>query len=377
MKTKIGFLFLILLWSSCAKNIDVNGRVINNDTPTIEVVFVLDATGSMTSLIEGAKRKIWSIANQIIIGDPMPNVRIGLVAYRDRGDEYIVKAYNLSEDIDKIYSNLIGITAAGGGDFPEDVNKALEYAVDSMNWSEDNNVLRLVFLVGDAPPHMDYNDERDYIEICKNAISQDIIINTVRCGSDNSTEEVWKEIAHLAEGNYTSIDYSTTQSVETPFDEELSKLSKELYGTVLYYGTEGEREMAAGYMHVAEMAVDEEITTAADRATFASTKASSGGSISETDLLGGIIEGRIELKDISNDLLPAQLVDLSTEEREQYIDSLKNEREEIVKQMTELSKLREQYLKDNTGDVTDAFDVFVIETLKDQADKIGIDYGEE
>jgi len=200
MKVKLGFLILILLWSACGKVVDGNNRA-RTDTPTIEVVFVLDATGSMSSLIEGAKRKIWSIANQIIIGDPMPDVKIGLVAYRDRGDEYIVKSFNLSEDIDEVYSNLIGITAGGGGDFPEDVNKALEYAVDSMNWSEDDNVLRLVFLVGDAPPHMDYNDERDYVEICKNAISQDIIINTVRCGSDNSTEEVWKEICEIVDKN--------------------------------------------------------------------------------------------------------------------------------------------------------------------------------
>jgi hypothetical protein len=32
------------------------------DKPVIEVVFVLDTTGSMGPLIEGAKRKIWSIA---------------------------------------------------------------------------------------------------------------------------------------------------------------------------------------------------------------------------------------------------------------------------------------------------------------------------
>ena len=34
--------------------------------PHIEVCFVLDTTGSMGGLIEGAKQKIWSIANEMI-----------------------------------------------------------------------------------------------------------------------------------------------------------------------------------------------------------------------------------------------------------------------------------------------------------------------
>ena len=55
--------------------------------PQIEVTFVLDTTGSMSNLIEGAKRKIWSIANQMASGQPTPEIRMGLVAYRDRGDE--------------------------------------------------------------------------------------------------------------------------------------------------------------------------------------------------------------------------------------------------------------------------------------------------
>src|SRR5215831_756131 len=59
--------------------------------PRIEVCFVLDTTGSMGGLIEGAKQKIWSIANEMVSAKPTPELRLGLVAFRDRGDEYVVK----------------------------------------------------------------------------------------------------------------------------------------------------------------------------------------------------------------------------------------------------------------------------------------------
>src|SRR5713226_1334358 len=64
--------------------------------PVVEVAFVLDTTGSMRPLIEGAKRKIWSIATAIADTNPNAEIRMGLVAYRDIGDEYVTKVFNLT-----------------------------------------------------------------------------------------------------------------------------------------------------------------------------------------------------------------------------------------------------------------------------------------
>src|SRR5262249_30526693 len=118
--------------------------------PKVEVVFCLDTTGSMGGLIEGAKQKIWAISNQIASGQPTPDLKIGLVAYRDRGDEYITKVFDLTDDLDQIHTQLRGIRAAGGGDEPESVNQALHDAVHKIKWSTDKETLRILFLVGDA-----------------------------------------------------------------------------------------------------------------------------------------------------------------------------------------------------------------------------------
>jgi hypothetical protein len=94
----------------------------------------------MGGLIEGAKLKIWSIANQMVSAKPAPQLKIALIGYRDRGDEYIVRRYDLSEDIDAVYANLQKFQAGGGGDTPESVNQALDEAVHKISWSPVRNV---------------------------------------------------------------------------------------------------------------------------------------------------------------------------------------------------------------------------------------------
>ena len=93
--------------------------------PIVDVVFVLDTTGSMGPLIEGAKRKIWSIATTLIDCSPDAEIRMGLVAYRDIGDEYVTKRFDLTTDIQGLYADLLRLRASGGGDWPESVNEAL------------------------------------------------------------------------------------------------------------------------------------------------------------------------------------------------------------------------------------------------------------
>src|SRR5438132_14334808 len=120
MKKTVTFLTLAMAigWSQI-----VNAKTKTSEAkPRIEVCFVLDTTGSMTGLIEGAKQKIWSIANEMVSAKPTPEIRLGLVAYRDRGDEYVTKVFDLTNAIDATYAQLQSFRAAGGGDTPESVN---------------------------------------------------------------------------------------------------------------------------------------------------------------------------------------------------------------------------------------------------------------
>src|ERR1700704_3390577 len=90
-----GVLFLTFLLA----RVSTLAGAIATGKPVVEVAFVLDTTGSMGPLIEGAKRKIWSIATAIVDANPGAEIRMGLVAYRDIGDEYVTKTFNLTTDI--------------------------------------------------------------------------------------------------------------------------------------------------------------------------------------------------------------------------------------------------------------------------------------
>ena len=159
--------------------------------PRIEVVFVLDTTGSMGGLIQAAKENIWSIASSMASAQPTPELAIGLVAFRDRGDAYVTRIVDLSTDLDSVYAQLMDFQAAGGGDHPEAVHQALAEAVQRIGWSRQGQAYRTVFLVGDAPPQQ-YAGEPDLARIVEQAAARGIVINTIQAGSDDLTRRSWR-----------------------------------------------------------------------------------------------------------------------------------------------------------------------------------------
>jgi Mg-chelatase subunit ChlD len=207
----------------------VTGTQTNAARRAIEVVFVLDTTGSMSGLIAAAKEKIWSIASTMAQADQAPIIRMGLVAYRDRGDAYVTRVVDLSSDLDTMYATLMDFAAEEGGDTPESVNEALGDAIDRISWSQGSSTYKVVFLVGDAPPHMDYSQDRQYPEILAAATERGIVVNTIQCGGMPETTQTWTEIARLGHGRYFQVEQAGSAfAIATPFDAELARLSAEL-----------------------------------------------------------------------------------------------------------------------------------------------------
>ncbi len=347
--------------------------------PRIEVVFVLDTTGSMSGLIEGAKQKIWSIANKILLGKPSPDLRIGLVGYRDVGDEYVTKVFDLTDNIDGVFKNLMSFQANGGGDGPEHVNKAISDSVTAMTWSKDKKTVKIIFLVGDAPPHVDYDDGFDYKKSVQDAVVQDIVLNTIRCGNDPDTEKYWQEIARRGEGTYTSIDQGGGMtSIATPMDDELAKLGRELGDTAVAYGAE--REERLGELKESEAAAESLAPgTAADRAAFGGRRSKSLG---DWDLLDAVSAGKVKLNDVKDEELPDNMKKMTPEERQKYLIEMSAKREEVKKKIAEASAKRDAFLKEKMKELAgkgDSFDSVVMQAIYDLAKKKGIEYtqGEE
>ncbi len=383
MKTLSALILTAMLTSggfatAAEKSADKNAPAAKADTkakPRIEVCFVLDTTGSMSGLIEGAKQKIWSIANEMVSAKPTPELRFGLVGYRDRGDEYVTRRFDLTNDIDAVYANLQGFRAGGGGDMPESVNQAMHEAVTKMSWSTSREVLKIIFLVGDCPPHMDYADDVKYPEVCQQAAKRDLIINTVQCGGQAQTTPVWQEIAKLAEGSYAAIAQSGGMvAMTTPMDAELATLNRKLGVTLVAYGGATARRSVMAKQIAAEAAP---ASVAADRLYFNNR---AGVAVQgEGELLDSLNNGKLKLTEVKKDQLPADWQKLSESELNAAVEKKQKERADLQAQIAKLGKEREEYLAKERERLTatskaDSFDAKVAETIRAQAARKGIEY---
>jgi Mg-chelatase subunit ChlD len=348
----------------------------NAPPPRIEVVFVLDTTGSMSGLIEGAKRKIWSIANQMAAAQPTPEIRMGLVAYRDRGDDYVTSRHDLSADIDAFYASLQQFQAGGGGDGPESVNQALHEAVQHMSWTPGQEVYKVVFLVGDAPPHMDYQDDVPYTRSVSLARRHGIVVNTVQCGEWQDTTGVWQEIASAGAGRFVAIRQDGGMlALATPHDDELARLNRALADTAVAYGAPAERAEIEEKLAAATAAP---APAAAARLGFLSKQ---GGKLNSgrADLVDAVKDEGVDVKALPEDVLPEPMRAMAPAQREAYVSKKMDERAAIQKQIAEVSRQRDAYVADAEKRLAaegkgDGFDQQVMGAIREQAASKGIVY---
>ncbi|WP_315836118.1 vWA domain-containing protein [Bradyrhizobium prioriisuperbiae] len=341
--------------------------------PTVDVAFVLDTTGSMSGLIEGAKRKIWSIATAIVDANPDATVRMGLVAYRDIGDDYVTKSYALTTDIQDLYANLLELKARGGGDWPESVNEALDIAVNKMAWTEGADTTRVVFLVGDAPPHMDYQQDKKYPETLQVARQKDILVNAVLAGDARDTERVWRDIAQRGNGRFIPIpqDGGELVVIETPYDDEIIILQKEINGTVIPYGPKAlQNRVELKKRQLSEVAAAAP-SSASDMASYINkrSKVSSEAVTGDGDLVSDIANGRQKLSSVKDDELPDALRTLAPEQRAAAVEKNTAQRKQLNEKLAALVMKRDKYVaeqKSKTPAKASSFDRVVEDTLKAQ-----------
>jgi hypothetical protein len=289
--------------------------IIANQHPQIEVVFVLDTTGSIGGLIAAAKEKIWSIASTMASAQTVPEIKMGLVAYRDRGDAYVTQAIALSTDLDSMYAKLMDFQADGGSDGPESVNQALHDAVHNMTWSQNPNTYKVIFLVGDAPP---------------------------------------------------------------PYDKKLAELSSKLDKTRFFYGNDEERARQAGKMAATDKLHKESSTEAQARlATFNASASGKANLLGENELVAAVAGGRVKLSSLPKKSLPESLQVMSPAAQEEFVGKTKKERGELESEIKQLAEQRNDYLQKKVvaeGGKKDSLDTKLYGAIRNQAKEKGLVY---
>ncbi len=328
-------------------------------THPVDIVFAVDTTGSMGGLLDGAKRTVWSIANQVRNIDPSADLRVGLVAYRDLGDDYVTKDFALTDDLDAMYAELSSYQAAGGGDVPENVDAALYDAVHKMKWR--SGAKKMIFLVGDAPP-ASRGEVPTFDITARDAARYQIKINTIRCGQDGETAQAWQQIAMLGSGEFSTIQQDGgVQQIATPYDERMAQLAAEIDSTTVVYGDDLARHRYAAKLAAAEAAP---AAAKADRGVYFAKKGTVSAKPAE-DVVGGIASGAVTVDRLDDGKLPANLRGKSKAELEADLKARAQKRVEAQQEMAKLAKQRDEYLEKNAKD-KGGFDTVVKHTLEMQ-----------
>ena len=177
----------------------------------LDIVFILDTTGSMGEEIERLRTTIEIINMNLVALSSSPRVRFGMVLYRDWGndEEYITQVIPLTGDIDHFRAELEKVYADGGGDYPEDLQSALEDTIKKIVWAEQG--IRLGFIITDAPPHLDYGQTYTYVNAVHDAREKGIKIFSVGAGGlDVTGEYVLRQISQYTYAKYIFLTYGET-----------------------------------------------------------------------------------------------------------------------------------------------------------------------
>lgn len=120
---------------------------VESEAVPLDIVFVLDTTGSMGDELDRLKATLDTIHFQVTHLKPRPKVRFGLVLYRDIEDEYRTRVVPLTADIPGFVRKLSRVEAGGGGDAQEDVQAGLQAMLHELDWRSKGVRLALLSLI--------------------------------------------------------------------------------------------------------------------------------------------------------------------------------------------------------------------------------------
>jgi len=340
----------------------------------IDLVLCLDVSNSMDGLIASAKARLWDIVNELAKARPTPNLRVAVYSYGHTGYDaakgWVRQDLPFTTDLDKVNEKLFGLTTRGGTEYVARVTKA---ALEELSWSPEPGTLKIIFVCGNEAA--DQDREYSLKAVAEQACRKGVIINTIYCGrAGDAIAAGWKHFADLAEGRYANIDQNRgAVAVATPFDKRLVELGDKVNKTYVWYGKEGEAR------RLNQVAQDRNAEQAGLATAAGRVQAKGGGFYKQTD--ADLVdraknEKDFDLKKLPEAELPEEMKKMTPEQREKYLKEKIAEREAIQKEIQELSKQRDEYIKEqqrkNPTAAEKAFDEALRSMLREQAAKQGL-----
>lgn len=175
----------------------------------IELMFVVDVTGSMGDELSYLNNEIADVVNRVVAANPGVQIRLALLFYRDHTDQEVFSYFDFTDVTNKsgleaVQTTIRAQRATGGGDTPEAVEDALKMAVEKQ-WSSGATT-KLLFQILDAPPHSKEGNRKVYYEAVQKAAEQGIRFCPVICsGADLLTEYLMRQAALSTGGTFVFV----------------------------------------------------------------------------------------------------------------------------------------------------------------------------
>ena len=344
------------------------------DAPVIEFAICLDTSGSMNNLIDEARIHLWGIVDDLSRLEPTPQVRVALLSYgssqnpRDSG--WIRINRPLTEDLDAVSQTLFDLKTGGSEEY---VERVIRVALNQLAWSEDDDAIRMIFVMGNE--EADQDQAIDAVDLASDANRLEIAVHPIfvggRAGKNYETwrllgEELGVQVATLRPGK-------VPEGPATPVDNELAALGQQMSTTYVPFGedaADSAENQALQDKNVASLGV----SVAASRAITKAGPLYQG----DWDLVDAVDSGRVILEDVPEEQLPANMRAMTLVERDDYIFQLAEQRQVLKDRIRKLGFQRDEYFdaKRQAGIKSPGDDLrsLIRRTVQEQAKAQGIDF---
>lgn len=242
LKTLLSTLFSLVLCALVVADVGAEENPDPTYNSSIDIVFVIDISGSTGGILSSVRGKFWEIQNEISRLQPVPNYRVGIVCMGrpsfKKENNYVRILSDLTEDVDAAaypFFQIKDVTAPGN----YFMGHALDVAINDMSWSEDPNAIKMVFLVGNGQP----SAGPGYKKPIRDAKEKGIVVHSLyfMTYSNQREQSEWKTLADYTGGDFFAIGLKEPAIViEKPYDGSMLREANHMVNTTyMYYGHEG------------------------------------------------------------------------------------------------------------------------------------------
>ena len=336
----------------------------------IDLVLCLDVSNSMDGLIESAKASLWDTARMLSQAEPKPRLRVALMSYGSGSytpeSGWVRVDTDFTTDLDLVYDRLFALKTNGGTEY---VTRVVREGVQQLKWSDEKGALRLLFVAGNEPADQDTTYRAE--DVLPGARDRGIFVNTIYCGPATQPESNgWRSVALAGNGDFTTIDPDRAVTMNSPYDDDLARLSGQLNETYVWYGATASAR-AENQVRQDSNANSIGKGVAAARAAAKASRAYEDASADLVDKYeqSGASALQLDARDV-----PKELAGLDEAGRRKVVEEKAKVRATVKGQIDELTKKRDAWLKEQQakdGSATESLNAALRRTLTNQAGRSG------